>query len=291
MPYTISQLRKDGPPFAMEMLLRCIKAGEPFVTYGQVAAELQHQLGQDRIFSTHVGEVAGSLMDQILEEEHDAPLINVLITRPNGIPGNGAGRYLARRYPRRFKQRPWDFLTNDEKIRVVDRERAKVFHYPHWDALNERIFLHSAKGKIRDIPAGESDYYGGRPYGGAAESPEHRRLKEWVAQNPGSVGLDNSYGVGMTEAQLLSGDEVDVVFSHGTSFRVVEVKSCRSLDSDFQRGLYQCVKYRDVKRAEHLPYNVDVQPLLVTERVLNPELSQRARLLGVPWKQVNVNKK
>ncbi len=50
-----------------------------------------------------------------------------------------------------------------------------------------------------------------------------------------------------------------MVFSHGNSFRMVEVKSQRSNDEDFRRGIYQCVKYREIKKAEYAPYTIDVQ--------------------------------
>ena len=86
----------------------------------------------------------------------------------------------------------------------------------------------------------------------------------------------------------MSGDEVDVLFSNGTSFYTVEVKSRRSNQADFTRGIYQCVKYREIKRAEHAPYKIEVQTILVTEGELSSELAARAKLLGVTWKQVTL---
>ena len=78
------------------------------------------------------------------------------------------------------------------------------------------------------------------------------------------------------------------MFSHGTSFRAVEVKSRRSNEQDMKRGIYQCVKYREVNRAEHLPFDVDVEAILVTEQKLTTELSDRAKLLGVAWKHLSL---
>jgi len=82
---------------------------------------------------------------------------------------------------------------------------------------------------------------------------------------------------------------IDVLFSDGDSFVVVEVKSKRSNDEDFKRGIYQCVKYREVKSAEHAPYTVNIQSILVTERELAPKLKERAKLLNVKLKCVSVN--
>lgn len=73
-------------------------------------------------------------------------------------------------------------------------------------------------------------------------------------------------------------------------FRAVEVKSIRSGYDDLKRGIYQCVKYREVKIAEMQPYDADVEAILVTERELPPDLLERARLLGVRHKCVAVNK-
>ena len=50
--YTIEQLSRNGPKYAMAMLLRCLSVGEPFVTYGAIADELQYQLNVGKIFPT-----------------------------------------------------------------------------------------------------------------------------------------------------------------------------------------------------------------------------------------------
>ena len=112
-----------------------------------------------------------------------------------------------------------------------------------------------------------------------------------MATHPHEIGIRKSFGKGKPETSLLSGDTVDVLFSDGNDFAVVEVKSCRSNDEDFHRGIYQCVKYRKVKEAEYFPSKVKVQAVLVTERELISELKIRANLLKVRFKCVLVNKK
>lgn len=79
------------------------------------------------------------------------------------------------------------------------------------------------------------------------------------------------------------------MFTHQGTFRAVEVKSIRSSDDDLRRGIYQCVKYREVKRAETYPYEADIEAILVTERKLPSELQERARQLGIKTKCVAVN--
>lgn len=290
--YTVDQLCEEGPQFAMAMLLRCLKAGESFVTYGNIRDELQYQLGIDKIFSTQIGHVAGTLMDQILEVAPRAPLINSLITRPDGIPGKGVGGYFADRY-KVEKYREWDNVSKQQKRKVVDSERRKVFRYENWQKINKKLFGDGPLSKLRKPQGREVDGFStnGMNYGGPAESEEHRKLKEWVAAHPQKIGLRKSFGKGVSESSLLSGDTIDVLFSDGNEYVTVEVKSCRSNDEDFRRGIYQCVKYRKVKESEHLPNKVSVGALLVTEREVNAELKERARLLKVGLKCLHINKK
>lgn len=287
--YTVERLRKDGPPFAMAMLLRALAQGESFVTYGAIKAELEFQLGIDRIFPTQIGHVAGSLMNQILDLQPRAPLINVLITRANGIPGTGAGHYLAERYNApRLKN--WEKLSSQERITIVSKERKKIFRYRKWEEINRSLFGKSAKVVIRKPPEEEADFSKNR-FGGLAESDEHKKLKAWIAKHPESIGLSTDFGLGAPEYRLLSGDEVDVMFVRDDIYRAVEVKSIISSDDDLKRGIYQCVKYREVKCAEIHPFDADVKSMLVAERNLPPELMERAKSLGIGFKCVLVNKK
>ena len=289
--YTVEQLCEDGPPFAMAMLLDCLKSGEPFVTYGAIRDELEYQLSIDKIFPTQIGHVAGSLMNKILEVDPKAPLINALITRPTGLPGVGVGGYFANRY-KIERYRKWGKVPPKEKRELVDRERIKIMRYRNWEQINKKLFGTTAKSKLRQQDGSEVDGFStnGINYGGPAESEEHKKLKKWVAAHPHEIGLRKSFGKGELESRLLSGDTVDVLFSDGNNFTTVEVKSCRSNDEDLRRGLYQCVKYWKVKEAENLPNKVRVQAVLVTERELNFELKIRARLLKVRFICVSVNK-
>ena len=285
--YTVEDLRSNGPPIAMAMLLACLQRGEPFVTYGQIRAALERKLGVDTIFPTQIGHVAGALMNMILARDPDAPLINVLITRANGIPGKGAGGYLAKRYLQP-SLRNWDAISETRKLQIVERERQLIQRYGRWKEISHALFGTDAPWPAP--PSSEADYRGqGR--GGEAESAEHKALKSWVAADPTRIGLSKTFGPGEAEARLLSGDEVDVMFSKEMVFRAVEVKSIRSGYEDLKRGIYQCIKYREVKIAEMRPYDADVEAILVTERELPPDLVERARILGIRFKYVKVNRR
>jgi hypothetical protein len=288
--YTIQQLIDEGPQYAMALLLESLQEGEPFVTYGAIRDELEYQLGIDNIFSVQIGHVAGSLMDQVLDIDPKAPLINVLITHPDGIPGKGVGNYFADRYGVEA-YRSWEKLTKDRKRELIEKEIEKVFRYKKWGKINTKLFGLSGLKNLRKKETAEQDgsTLGRGGYGGEAESKEHKKLKYWVSEHPQNVGIKKAYGKGIVESRLLSGDTIDVLFSFGSEFVTVEVKSIKSGDDDLRRGIYQCVKYRAVKEAEQVPNSVVVRALLVTERELNNELKTRARQLGVKWKCVSVN--
>lgn len=196
--------------------------------------------------------------------------------------------YLSKRY-NTHELKDWDSISRLKKLSLVHSEREKIFNFNNWIQINEKLFGRAGGVKIRKPTGNEHDFlYGVNST--EAESMEHKALKGWVAEDSQRVDLACEFGKGHIEARLLSGDEVDVVFSYGNLFRMVEVKSRRSNDDDFRRGIYQCVKYHEVKRAEHVSYEIDVQAILVTERDLSIELKKRAKLLGVVLKKVLMSK-
>lgn len=290
MNYTLDEVRNFGAPIALRLLIEAVESGAPFVTYNDIREELKVKLNVDIIFPTQIGHAAGALMDWILEIDPKAPLINVLITRANGIPGKGAAGYLATRY-KSASLKNWDRVSKKRKLELVERERRKVRGYGGWRKIERKLFGTPVKLKHPGKKGIERD--GKSPdgkRGGGPESPQHIKLKEWVAKNPRRIDLGRSFGKGQQEARLSSADVVDVLFYDGSRFVAVEVKSIISDDLDFERGIYQCVKYRAVKEAEEKPIDVPVKAILVTERKLPSNLAARARLLGVTTKVVSVNK-
>ena len=84
-----------------------------------------------------------------------------------------------------------------------------------------------------------------KKYGAGGESVEHKRLKEWIANNPKSIGIRN---VRATEVEhsYLSGDSVDILFELKTSTDVVvEIETIDPLP-----GCHQAIKYRALRCAE-----------------------------------------
>lgn len=86
--------------------------------------------------------------------------------------------------------------------------------------------------------------------GKGGESPQHKALKEYVSKNPALVGASPEDSV-YFEYALPSLDALDVLFKGRDRWVAVEVKSAVSdnMPSDYERGLYQCVKYRSILEA------------------------------------------
>lgn len=267
--YTVEQLVNDGPRYAMAFLLKSLSHGEPFLTYGRIAGHLEPRMEIPKIFSTQIGHVVGSMQDKIHMVDPAAPLLNALATRQNGIPGEGVASYIDEKY-RNGKKNKWADLSDKKKLKIVEKIRLDVRSYSKWNEIYEKLFGESANINYpkEDFKEGAETGYGG------GESAGHKALKLWVAENQEKVGVPATFDKVIIEAPLLSGDVVDVMFSDGSSFYPVEVKSIISTDDDLRRGLYQCVKYRAVQEAQELPVKAVVTSILVTERKLSSELKE-----------------
>lgn len=284
MAYKRDWLNENGAPYLMALIFEKItNMDEPFVTYGQAAEMLETKLSTTKIFPLHIGGVAGELMTRIRAKDKGAPPINALVTNAAGIPGEGFGSFHDTMWRSR-RGAKWASLSKLEKLDVVKAIRDAVLEYPNWQLVIESV--------LGELPAinktkkySEQD---GKPPEmsfpiGTGESEQHRQLKEWACRNPSELGLSSGF-VGRTECDLLSGDRVDVLFSNGEKYVVVEVKSILSSDDDLRRGIYQCVKYREVIKATRLPVQVSVSSILLSQRELPSDLSIRAKLLGIRCK-------
>ncbi len=288
--YTVERLARRGARHAFALILQHLRQGdEPFATYGSIARMLEARLRIPRIFPTHIGSVAGTMMDNILTVDPEAPLINALVTRPSGIPGDRFASYYDH-YWRDDGERTWEKKSRAQRLAAIDDIRAAVRRYPDWDAVYRQLYgrvpPRMPRPKRFEERDGKPPETARRP--GAGESPEHLRLKQWACRNPVALGLPQSM-TGKCERPLLSGDRIDVVFHDANRFVVCEVKSCWSGPDDLQRGLYQCVKYRAVLMAQERPVPMSVDAILLTESRLPPEVETRARELDVALKVHRVN--
>lgn len=71
--------------------------------------------------------------------DRDAPLINALVTRPNGLPGSGFGDFYDE-YLRKSGERKWEKLGEERQLEVVADIRAEVRGYAGWDAIYHKLY-------------------------------------------------------------------------------------------------------------------------------------------------------
>ena len=255
------------------------------MTYTDAKRRLENECGFGVIFTVAVGKVAGAAMNKLLECDPNAPLLNVLLVRSDtGLPGSGAVGYLARRYPNRRWLRARNAHKDDRWRTLIEEEAARVYAYPYWDELYRKAY-NSRLLPSEDDPKGkEKD---GKRQGRGGEGANHRALRLRVLRNPSLVRRKLRPETTNTEVELLSGDRVDVVSITDDRTVAIEVKSKDSDWADLRRGVYQCVKYRAVMKAQDIRRNADVETWLVTETPLPDQLKKLARRLRVHFKAIS----
>lgn len=245
------------------------------LTYGEAKRRLETECGFGTIFSTNMGYVAGTAMDEILEHDPTAPLLNVLLVRADTrLPGDGVNGYLRKRF---LEGHTSDIGNNPEFRENIVRKAAQyVYAYTGWDDLYRRIF-----GNNPDSTTIETVEKDGIRYGRKGEGDNHKRLRLWVKNNPDKLKKEYRKVRAETEVELLSGDRVDVVYYAEKRTVAIEVKSRDSNWSDLRRGIYQCIKYRAVLGAQVLQQSIPVHSLLVTEEELDGDLKQLAKRMKI----------
>ena len=261
------------------------------ITYGEAAARLERECGFGSIFPRNMGVAVGDMQYRILELDEAAPLLHVLMVRGSGTrneigkPGDGAQEFLADRFPE-------EVLLQHDGVRrahpqlwaeVVGQASEEVYGHRRWEDLYARLYGEYAPDPFFTTPVEG----GGVPRGGAGEGPNHKALRLWVRRNPSRIDRRFQNSRTETEEGLLSGDRVDVVYYTDDEVLAIEVKSRDSNWADLQRGLYQCIKYEAVLRAQEQGGRT-VGSLLVTESGLPLDLKSLATMLDIRHRQVRL---
>lgn len=262
------KLYQQRARLALPVLVRQARAEQP-IFYGDLADELG--MPNPRNLNYVLGAIGNALLDLSAEWAREVPPVQALaVNRSTGLPGEGLAW---------FAPDEADFrkASSKRKRELVGAMLQKVYAFDRWD----KVLLHFGLSPARLAPPNQPSH---PIYDDAAgESGEHRRLKEFVARNPQSVGLPRSCPEGELEFIFASADAVDVLFRHGNEWVGVEVKSAKSPKLDLTRGLYQCVKYRALLEAtqavEQLP--IECRTILALEADLPQELVALRNTLGV----------
>lgn len=262
-----------------------------FLTYGEAKARLEQEVGFDRIARAgRTGLTAGTMIDRVLDVDPKAPLLNVLLVeRSTELPSDGAGGYLAKRFkqPRLRHENAKDRYPNLWR-RTFDLAAGQVYSTTdeQWRQLFEEAFGEPLSPKEiandRDRrKRGEED--DGLRYSRKGEGPNHKALRLWVCENPGSVRRRFADATTETEVVLNSADRVDCVFNLEDEVVAVEVKSRDSNLIDLKRGVFQCIKYRAVLDAMDIRESDTVSAMLVYEGKLPAEIKTMLRFHDIAW--------
>jgi hypothetical protein len=187
------------------------------------------------------------------------------------MPGEGVAWFISDL--KDFKQR-----TPEERKQILGIELIKVFNYPKW----EKVLGAFGLKPITSNPAVDTLIAKARAGGGVGEGEDHRKLKQYIANNPMAIGL-SGFGKGDTEYCFPSADRIDVVFRKHDHWVGVEVKGPSSPDEDLVRGLFQTVKYAALREAElkAKTQKGKTDLILVLSRKLPAKLKEIKNLLGV----------
>lgn len=249
---------------AFPFLVRQALMGET-IFYSDLAEEMG--MPNERNLNYVLGCIGTTILELAKQKNEDIPPIQCLVVnKATKLPGEGFGWFISES----------DFKKLDKKQKriVVNGQLSKIYAYPSWLDILRELGLQQ--------PSFPSPVKG-NPTNGGGESLAHKKLKEFVANNPTVVGLPAGCSKGETEFSLPSGDSIDVKFIWRNELIAVEVKSAISDMSDINRGLYQCIKYQAVSEAmlgiQGKPKNV--RTLLVLESSFPKELISTKNMLGI----------
>lgn len=267
------------------MLIWCAE-NKQRISYSQLDEEIiRRGLGHHVLFARY-GDPAGAVGDALIALGRDIgmpipPLNALVINKHTNLPGVGCDYYIQTYLDARKKPA----LTPGEKRAIIEETIEDVWNYPDWGAVLTRFGFEPLQG---DIPAlapiaqpkiklRKSGWHEG------PESLAHISLKNWVAAHPESLGGDIAFPKGKTEHLFASNDRADVVFDHPDGSLAVEVKASNAGAGELERGIFQCVKYRALLRAElkvdgRVP-NGDA--ILVSETDLPADIARLSQILNV----------
>lgn len=216
----------------------------------------------------HLGRAAALLGEEL-------PYLTTIVVDKSGpdkgLPGDGVA-CLWPDYPR---------LSRKEKTDRVELEYIRIMGFGrHWLDVLHVLELPDEQTQHKTPDSATSGGLAG------GESPQHRALKEYIASHPELVKAPVD-AKRFCEFALRSADAIDVLFKSPQSWVGVEVKASTSEGNprDYERGLYQIVKYRAVleaqARIDHPIQPPQVHVVLALEMALPDALRPIAKALGI----------
>jgi hypothetical protein len=195
------------------------KHGQPQPRLGKVLGRMGHMLET----------IEASFPEGI---PHIQALVVVKSGQNRGIPDDGIKEF-------------WDGY---DRLSRAEKENKAVTEWQHigdfgsrWNTVLRELHLPLVPAPVPAVP---------QCRGRGGESPAHKALKAYIKANPQMVGVEAGADA-FEEYALPSLDTLDVLFKAPTCWTAVEVKSSVSdgVPGDYERGLYQLVKYTALLKA------------------------------------------
>jgi hypothetical protein len=252
------------------------------LTYEDLAGMVQRLNKHDMPAARGMGDVLGTAMEMIeaAVPDIDVPYLTTIVVLKTGEHAGLPDVGVRARWP------GYSTMTDDEKFAKVENEYVRILRFgTRW---NEVLVAMGMDPIV--LLEGEEASKAGRGWGGG-ESDEHKALKAYVMAHPELFGADANYEC-FAEYPLRSGDSIDVFFKSSDVWIGVEVKSIVSEvnDLDYQRGLYQVVKYEAVLRAQAKADLAGTPPTIKVFLALQARLPNHhrdtARLLGIAVREM-----
>lgn len=258
------------------------------ITYGGLSREATKRNWSHAVMPIAYRYVAGTI-GFALEETEKAwgqpipPLNALVINEGTGLPGKGVD-WFVKNYLRGTGSKKR--LTASQRASIIEEVHKDIYNYGHWNRLLREYNLSplptTKAARSRRLP--RRSYH----WSNEGESKAHKALKDFVARHPSCVGLPHHCPNGEKEFLLPSADKIDVLFQCDGWDVGVEVKAHNAVDDDIRRGIYQCVKYREILRAiRRVEGSIpQAKALLVVQREMPATLEAIAKTLKVEWRVV-----
>jgi hypothetical protein len=251
------------------------------IPYEELARRVGHVTKNGKGWGHGMGFILGE-MGHMLDGLHgpwgeQVPHIQSLVVNKTGqnagLPDDGIREFWPD-YPQ---------LTHAEKTNLVRTEYEAIVNFgSRWEDVLRLLGL-KPEAATPGIPAP----LGRRRFGGGGESADHKALKEYIKAHPDIVGARENWEC-IVEYALPTLDVIDVFFrSERAACISVEVKSRISdfVLEDYERGIYQTIKYDAVLRAmaKHARYAIpsNIRSALVVETKLPAQYRELAKILNV----------
>lgn len=230
------QLYQQRARLTLPYLIRQAKAAQP-IFYSELAKLIE--ITNPRNFNKILGAIGDGLIELgKLTKTKIPPITCLVLNKSTGLPSEGIGFAI--------DSKKFNKLPKKAKKEFLQSVLLDIFSFQDWDWVLDEFQLDPIVTDLSD----ELETAKGMRGGG--ESSDHKKFKDFIAENPLAVYLSKSLSKGETEYALPSADCIDVLFRDKQKMIGIEVKSKISNKADILRGLFQCVKYKVLLDAEQI---------------------------------------